>query len=344
MAALNPKDLGFPLPEELIAQEPLSKRDQARLLVVNRKTGELKHKHFYDLTDLLVPGDVLILNRARVNAAKFWARKSTGGRVDVIFIKETEDPAIWKTLLRPYQKEGTVLKFGDKETATLVGRTEVGENLLRCENFSPLELMDKKGVVPLPPYIERTENDPRLTTDNKEYQTVFASTPGSIAAPTAGLHFTTELLERLRKKGVVIKEILLNVGWGTFRPVSGDIEKHVMLEESFEVPPLVYQEMKNAKKEGRRLIAVGTTVTRALESLALNEPGPFYRGNTSLFIKPGYVFKWISALITNLHVPRSTPIALTAAFAGLSHLEKAYEEAIREKYRFFSYGDAMMVV
>lgn len=343
MVTIDPQTLDFNLPDELIAQEPLVARDQARLMVLDRKTTEIVHKRFADLTEFLVPGDVLVLNRARVSPAKFWARKSTGGRVDVIFIKETEEPGVWKALLRPFQKEGVTLNFDENASAVLVGRTPIGENLLKC-NFSPLELMDKKGVLPLPPYIDRDENDPRLKTDAENYQTVFATVPGSIAAPTAGLHFTQDLLDQLRAKGVIIREVLLNVGWGTFRPISDGVEKHKMLEESFEVPPLVYQELQKAKKENRRIIAVGTTVTRALESLSLSEPGPFYRGNTSLFIKPGFVFKWVSVLITNFHVPRSTPVSLTAAFAGLSKIEQAYGEAIREKYRFFSYGDAMMIL
>jgi S-adenosylmethionine:tRNA ribosyltransferase-isomerase len=341
---INPSTLEFDLPDDLIAQEPLAERDKARLMVVNRKNDELLHKRFADLTEFLVPGDVLVLNRARVNTAKFWARKPTGGRVEVIFIKEADEPGVWKTLLRPFQKEGVVLQFEGGAAATLIGRTEFGENLLKCDNFSPADLMVSKGVVPLPPYIRRDENDPRLKTDNDDYQTVYASVPGSIAAPTAGLHFTEELLDRLRVQGVIIKEIVLSVGWGTFRPIAGGVEAHKMLEESFEVPPLVYQELQRAKKENRRIVAVGTTVTRALESLSLREPGPFYRGNTSLFITPGYAFKWVSALITNLHVPRSTPVALTAAFGGLSKLEQAYGEAVKQKYRFFSYGDAMLII
>ncbi len=341
---IDPQTLEFALPDELIAQEPPAARDQARLLVYDRHTRDIAHKRFSDLYDFLVPGDVLVLNRARVSPSKFWARKTTGGRVEVIFIKETHEPNVWKALLRPFQKEGVTLHFDETAKATLTGRTEIGENLLACENFSPYELMEKKGVLPLPPYIDREENDPRSKTDAENYQTVFATVPGSIAAPTAGLHFTQELLDRLRVKGVVIKEILLNVGWGTFRPIAGGVDGHTMLEESFDVPPLVYQELQKAKRENRRIIAVGTTVTRTLESLSLKEPGPFYRGNTSLFIKPGFAFKWVSALITNFHVPRSTPVALTAAFVGLDKLEHAYDEAVREKYRFFSYGDAMLIL
>jgi S-adenosylmethionine:tRNA ribosyltransferase-isomerase len=341
---INPTTLEFDLPDELIAQEALTVRDQARLLVVQRGGTQLEHKRFADLTQYLKAGDVLVLNRARVNSAKLWARKSTGGKVEVIFIEETEKQNVWKALIRPFTKPGATIVFGPGAQAELLGRTEIGENLLKCDTFNPRELMGTRGVVPLPPYIERSEDDPRLKTDKEDYQTVFASAPGSIAAPTAGLHFTPELIDRLKQQGVLVKEIVLNVGWGTFRPISGEVDAHKMLAETFDVAPLVFQELKRAKKENRRIIAVGTTVTRALESLAPTEAGPYYRGATDLFIKPGYEFKWISGLITNLHVPKSTPVALTAAFAGAETISMAYAEAVKRKYRFFSYGDAMLIL
>lgn len=342
VALIDPDTLDFALPPELIAQEALAQRDKARLLVLNRSTGTITHGIFSDILDVLIPGDVLVLNRARVDRSKVYGRKITGGRVEVIFIEPTENPDQWKALIRPQLKKGTIVQFADGISATLVDRTEIGENILECSRAR--QLMEAHGVIPLPPYIERKEGDIRTKQDEADYQTVYSSAPGSIAAPTAGLHFTAGLLDQLRKKGILVKEILLNVGWGTFRPISGNLETHRMLEERFDVSALVFKDLIKAKKENRRIIAVGTTVTRALETLALDEPGPYYRGATSIFIKPGYPFKWLSGLITNFHVPRSTPIALTAAFAGLDKIEKAYQDAIEMKYRFFSYGDAMMII
>lgn len=335
---IHPETLEFGFPEELIAQEALQKRDEAKLLVIRRATREIFHRHFYDIADYLKVGDVLVLNKARVSLARVRGRKATGGRADIIFLEPTADVKIWKALVRPSMKIGTVVRFEEAGEVVLIGRTETGENLLRCNKGSVEQIMQIKGEVPLPPYIKREENDVRSMRDKNDYQTVYAAVPGSVAAPTAGLHFTTELLAKLAAQGVIIKEIILHVGWGTFRPVSKNIAEHKMMEERFEIPADAAVEIEKAKKENRGIIAVGTTATRALESW------PAKTSSTDIFIKPGHEFRWLSGLVTNFHLPHSTPLALTAAFAGLPLLEQAYAEAIAARYRFFSYGDAMLIL
>lgn len=341
---IHPATLDFELPEELIAQEPTPQRDQARLLVLNKKVGSIEHRVFADLVDYLQAGDVLVINRARVNTSKVEAKKTTGGRVEIVFLEKTSALDTWKALVRPLLKEGTEILFSTGERAIQAGRAEEGENLIRFLSGSADEVMKKDGRVPLPPYIKRTPADPRRRSDEENYQTVYASEPGSVAAPTAGLHFSEGLLARLKAKGVLIAPLLLNVGWGTFRPITGDVAAHRMLPETFSMPIETYREIEKAKKENRRVITVGTTSTRVVESVPENAVAENLQGATNLFITPGFSFRWIQGLITNLHVPKSTPVSLTAAFAGLSLLEKAYHQAIENKYRFFSYGDAMLVL
>ncbi len=341
---IDPATLDFELPEELIAQAPNPRRDQARLLVADRRSGRIFHRTFSEIGDFIEKGAVLVLNKARVNPAKVMGRKETGGRVEVIFIAPAE-AGLWRALVRPFLRDGTVFTIGPDTRMKLESRTPNGECVLRWEKGAkPEELMAKEGKIPLPPYIKRLDKDPRDSADHSDYQTVYASVPGSIAAPTAGLHFSKELLGRIKRDGRKILEVLLHVGWGTFRPISGPLHDHEMLPESYEVSPGVCEKMERARREGRRIVAVGTTSTRVLESLP-EDPSPSdLRGATNLFITPGHVFKRVSGLITNFHVPRSTPLALTAAFLGIELLERAYQDAIKKGYRFFSYVDAMLVL
>ena len=313
-------------------------------MVLDRQTGRIRHTLFYQLKHLLKKGDVLVVNHARVDRAKLIGQKLTGGKVEIILIGKDKDPFFWRALVRPLLKIGSVIKIAESVQAKLISRNSFGENVLDFNNADPVELMASKGVLPLPPYIKRGEGDEKNKTDLKDYQTVYATKGGSLAAPTAGLHFTQDLLNELKKNGIEIIPVLLKVGWGTFKPVSTSLDAHEMMEEAFEISPENLQALAQAKKEGRRIISVGTTSTRALESLPLNDLESNVKGTTRLFIRPGFAFQWISGLITNFHVPRSTPISLTAAFTGLQKLEKAYEEAIQKKYRFYSYGDAMLIL
>lgn len=341
---IDPGTLHFDLPDDLIAQEPTVQRDQARLIVLNRKSGEIAHRIFADIIDYLQPGDVLVINRARVSKSKVEAKKVTGGRVEIVFLEKTDLPQTWKALVRPLLKEGTEILFESGARAVQAGRADEGENLLQFTMSSAEEVMNTEGRVPLPPYIKRTPSDPRKNSDEEYYQTVYASEPGSVAAPTAGLHFSEELLAKIKSKGVIIVPLLLNVGWGTFRPIVSDVASHRMLPETYLMPSATFQEIENAKREKRRVITVGTTSTRVVESVPEKATSEQLQGATNLFITPGFSFRWIDGLVTNLHVPKSTPVSLTAAFVGLPLLEKAYAQAIENRYRFFSYGDAMLVL
>jgi len=343
MLKIDPHTLEFVLPEELIAQEPLEKRDDARMAVIHRDTGKIEHRHFSDLAEYLHSGDLLVLNKARVSPARLFGKKSTGGKLEVLFLSASTTEGHWRALVRPPMKDGTAFTLDGGFKGHIAGRTPDGEHLVKCD-FNPHDAMKAAGRIPLPPYIKRGMSDLRAAHDAEYYQTVYASVPGSVAAPTAGLHFTLEQLGALQKKGVRVAEIVLHVGWGTFRPIGDDVESHRMLGERYEVSPEAMKAIREAKQEDRRIVAVGTTATRTLESLPDDLPEAGASGETSLFIRPGHFFKLVGALITNLHVPRSTPVSLTAAFAGLDNLERAYDEAVREKYRFYSFGDAMLVI
>ncbi len=337
MFKIDPATLDFELPEHLIAQTPPAERDQARLLVLHRKTGQIEHRLFSDLRSYLVPGDVLVLNNAKVSRAKLMGRKPSGGKVEAIFVEKTGDDE-WRALVRPLLKEGTVFHVGSGAPVTVAGRFPSGEYRLATNGANIELILEKEGKLPLPPYIKREENDPRHFADQSTYQTVYASATGSVAAPTAGLHFSDRLLAALKSNGILIAEVLLHVGWGTFRPIADTVDQHEMLAEKFEIPAASLAAIEAAKREKRRIISVGTTSTRSLESL------PLTSGETKLFIKPGFQFKQVDALITNLHVPRSTPVSLTAAFAGFENLERCYAEAIEQNYNFYSYGDAMLIL
>ena len=337
-------DFDYELPKHLIAKYPANPRDSAKLLVLHRKTGKLEHKIFRDLPQYLKRGDLLILNDVKVIPARLLGKLDTGGKVEILLIRQIE-PNVWEVMAKPARKlkPGKNINFGQLK-ATVKGYKNEGKRILefhvKGNNF--MDILSQIGHVPLPPYIERED----LPADKEQYQTVFAKTEGAVAAPTAGLHFTKELLEKIEKKGVIIKTVTLHVGPGTFKPVKVEkIEEHKMDYETYNIPEETAEEINRAKKEGRRVIAVGTTVVRTLESAA-DEEG-FVKsgeGTTNLFIYPGYKFKVIDALITNFHLPRSTLIMLVSAFAGRERILNAYKEAVKKNYRFYSYGDAMLIL
>ena len=337
------KDFYFDLPEELIAQTPIERRDFSRLMVLDKKTGEIEHRHFYDIVDYLEPGDCLVLNNSRVLPARlFGTRVPTGGAVEVVLLNDKGD-GVWECLTRPGKKTkaGTELSFGEGElTATVIDQVEGGNRLLKFHYEGIfLEVLERLGKMPLPPYIHEELQD------SERYQTVYSKVIGSAAAPTAGLHFTNELLEKIKDKGVNIVYITLHVGLGTFRPVKADnIEDHEMHAEYCVISPEGADIINRTKASGKRVIAVGTTSCRTLESRAEDsghlEP---YAGWTNAFIYPGYKFKCIDCLITNFHLPESTLIMLVSALAGRENILNAYNVAIENKYRFFSFGDAMFI-
>lgn len=335
-------DFDFELPEELIAQTPLSKRDSSKLLVLNKETGDIEHKVFTDILDYLVPGDVLVLNDTKVMPARIYGiKEETNAAIEILMLKET-DSDIWECLVKPAKRihVGDVVKFSDKLKAEC---TSVGEEGIRGFKFIYdgifYEILDELGEMPLPPYIHEKLQD------KDRYQTVYAKNIGSAAAPTAGLHFTPELLNKLEEKGVIIEYVTLHVGLGTFRPVNvEDVTKHKMHSEFYTMDNSTALELNKAKEEGRRIISVGTTSTRTLETI-IQTYGTFKEcsGWTEIFIYPGYEFKAIDALITNFHLPKSTLVMLVSALAGKDNVLNAYKEAVKEKYRFFSFGDSMFI-
>lgn len=336
-------DFDYELPEELIAQHPNEKRDEARLMVLNKNTQTIEHKIFKDIIDYLNPGDCLVLNNTKVLPARLYGKKEeTGANVEFLLLKRLEKDT-WEVMVRPGRKLkiGTNVIFGD---GILKGKIlEVLENGNRKVEFEYEgifnEVLDKIGLMPLPPYIKESLKE------NDRYQTVYAKYEGSSAAPTAGLHFTEELLNRLKEKGIVIANVTLHVGIGTFRPVKVDkVEQHQMHSEHFYIKPEDVEKINKAKEQKKRVIACGTTSCRVLESVA-DESGkvmPVER-DTNIFIYPGYKFKCIDGLITNFHLPKSTLVMLVSALAGKDYIMKAYAEAVKEKYKFFSFGDAMFI-
>ncbi|MEB4867328.1 tRNA preQ1(34) S-adenosylmethionine ribosyltransferase-isomerase QueA [Priestia megaterium] len=335
----------FHLPEELIAQTPLEQRDASRLMVLNKETGNVKHHMFHELLDYVQEGDCLVLNDTRVLPARlFGTKEDTGANIEVLLLKQTQGDT-WETLVKPAKrvKEGTVISFGDgRLTAVCKETSDQGGRLLEF-NYEGIfyEVLEQLGEMPLPPYIKE-----RLD-DQERYQTVFAREQGSAAAPTAGLHFTEEMLEQLKTKGVHIAFLTLHVGLGTFRPVSvDDLEEHDMHAEFYQVSEGTAALLNSVREKGGRIISVGTTSTRTLETIATEHNGKFVAssGWTNIFIFPGYEFKAIDGMITNFHLPKSTLIMLVSALAGRENVISAYEQAVAEKYRFFSFGDAMLIV
>ena len=335
-------DFYYDLPEELIAQTPLQQRDASRLMVLSRSTGEITHKHFYDIIDYLNPGDCLVLNDSRVLPARLIGCRSTGGSVELVLLRDLGEGR-WECLSRPGRKTkpGTELSFGGGElTATVESVAEGGNRIVKFHYEGIfLEVLERLGKMPLPPYIKEELQDA------ERYQTVYSREVGSAAAPTAGLHFTRELLAQIEAMGVNVCYVTLHVGLGTFRPVKEDeIENHEMHSEFCIIPERTARIVTETKKAGNRVIAVGTTSCRTLESFAQEDGSlPVSSGWTNIFIYPGYQFKCIDALITNFHLPESTLIMLVSALAGREHVLNAYKCAVEERYRFFSFGDAMMI-
>ena len=335
-------DFSFDLPEELIAQTPLQRRDASRLLHLDKNTGELEHAHFYDLPRYLRPGDCLVLNDSRVLPARLIGSRPSGGALELVLLRDLGD-GTWECLSRPGRKTrpGQELLFGDGElSATVLEVTEGGNRIVQFHYEGIfLEVLERLGKMPLPPYIREELQD------SERYQTVYSRELGSAAAPTAGLHFTRELLEEIEKKGVNIAYVTLHVGLGTFRPVKEEeIEDHPMHAEFCIVPERTARLVTETKKAGGRIVSVGTTSCRTLESFA-REDGSLEpcSGWTNIFIYPGYRFKCIDALVTNFHLPESTLIMLVSALAGREHVLNAYKVAVEERYRFFSFGDAMLI-
>ena len=337
------KDFYFDLPEELIAQHPIEKRDESKLMVLNKETGEIEHKVFKDIIDYLQPGDCLVLNNTRVLPARLiGAKEGSGGKIEFLLLKRI-DKDTWQTLVKPGKRAqiGTRFVFGNGELKAVV--TDMGEEGSRIVKFEYEgifeEVLDQLGQMPLPPYItERLE-------DRERYQTVFSKEVGSAAAPTAGLHFTEELLQSIRNKGVDIAFVTLHVGLGTFRPVKAEnIEEHHMHSEYYQLSEEEANKINKAKEAGRRVIAVGTTSNRTIETIASPDGRvKAQSGWTDIFIYPGYKFKVVDALITNFHLPESTLIMLISAFSTKEFVMNAYNEAIKNRYRFFSFGDAMFI-
>ena len=336
-------EFDYELPEELIAQTPIEKRDESRLMVLNRKNNTIEHKTFKDIIDYLEPGDCLVRNNTKVIPARIYGKKETGAHVEFLLLNRIEGD-IWECIVRPGNKlhVGAKVSFGDGLLNAEVLDTMPGGTRKVLFTYKGIfnEILDKIGLMPLPPYIheELKEKD--------RYQTVYAKYEGSAAAPTAGLHFTNELLEKIEQKGIDIANVTLHVGIGTFRPVKEDtVEAHEMHSEHFYIKQEDCDKINKAKKNGKRVIAVGTTSCRVLETIANPENGTVepIEGDTQIFIYPGYTFKCIDGLITNFHLPQSTLLMLVSALAGKEYIMKAYNEAVQEKYKFFSFGDAMFI-
>lgn len=331
----------YHLPRELIAQKPIEPRDKSRLMVLDRRTGKIEHRRFYNIVEYLIPGDLLVLNNTKVIPARLIGRKVTGAKVEILLLNEVEDGK-WRVMVKPGRKLriGTRVLFDGME-AVIIDRLRDGTRVVefseRGEKF--WNTINKIGMIPLPPYI--TED----LKDEDRYQTVYAKESGAVASPTAGLHFTHELLGKLRSKGIRIAEITLHVGIGTFRPITvEEVENHVMDREWCKVPKETVKMIEETKSSGGRIVAVGTTVVRTLETMARRKKMEEYSGWTDLFIYPPFEFKLVDILVTNFHLPRSTLLLLVSAFAGREFIMMAYEEAVKRRYRFFSFGDAMLIL
>jgi S-adenosylmethionine:tRNA ribosyltransferase-isomerase len=347
------EEYDYGLPDDLIAQVPLPDRDKSRLMVVDRSTGSLNDRHFLELPELLLPGDLLVVNNTRVVPARLFGRKESGGHIEILVLdlsdEETRKPGTRWCLLRSSKrpKKGNRLFFEDNLLGVVEDLREDGLIQITFQGPRSIDsLLEDKGMMPLPPYIKRKEKDRLSELDRERYQTVFAERKGAVAAPTAGLHFTKGLLARLEQAGISMVPLTLHVGHGTFRPVrSRDIREHRLGYEAYDLSPETAHAIERSKSEGRRVVAVGTTVVRTLESVAGFE-GEIKsgRGRTDLLITPGFSFKVVDALITNFHLPRSSLLFLVSAFAGVELVRKAYQAAVAKAYRFYSYGDAMLIL
>ena len=348
---MKTEKLNYRLPGELIAQQPLAARSESRLLVLNRTSGEICDSRFSSLGDFLFPGDCLVLNDTKVLPARFFGRRGSGGKLEGLFLLESNDAA-WDVMLKGARKikPGEQFYLKDKEkrdfcTAVLLERKGPGRYRLKIETNEDAEsVLDKIGFPPLPPYIKRDDDPAAARIDKLRYQTVYARRDGAVAAPTAGLHFTDDLIERLKQAGIKFAYLTLHVGTGTFKPVTeGILEDHKIHRERFSIDAETARLINKTKDNGGRIIAVGTTSTRTLETVAAGSKIHPASGTTNLFITPGYKFKITDAMLTNFHLPKSTLLALVAAFAGLDNILAAYNHAIEKQYRFYSYGDAMLI-
>ena len=336
-------DFNYELPEKLIAQHPYDKRDEARLMVLDKTNKKIEHKVFKDIIDFLEPGDCLVINNTKVIPARLYGKKDTGANVEFLLLKRIEGDT-WEAMVRPGNKlkPGAKVSFGEGILKAEIEEVLEGGNRKVKFEYKGIfnEILDQIGLMPLPPYITEATRD-----DNKKYQTVYARYDGSAAAPTAGLHFTEELLEKIKEKGVEVANVTLHVGIGTFRPVKVEnVEEHEMHSEHYYIKQEDADKINKTKKKGKRIIAVGTTSCRVLESVA-DKDGMMreVEGDTNIFIYPGYKFKCIDSLITNFHLPESTLIMLVSTLAGKDFIMEAYNEAVKQEYKFFSFGDAMII-
>jgi S-adenosylmethionine:tRNA ribosyltransferase-isomerase len=338
-------DFDFRLPEELIAQIPLAERADSRMLVINKEKQSRQDAHFYDLINFLSPEDVLVLNNTRVFPARLFGQSETGAKIEIFLIKENEGK-VWEALARPARrlKPGKKIIFSDELSAEILDKTEEGKVFIKFETRGNFEqLLDELGKTPLPPYIKRGAEN--IDTDRERYQTIFASERGAIAAPTAGLHFTPEMINGIKSRGITVAEVTLHVGYGTFEPVRVDnLSEHKVSAERCEIPPETANVLNAAKANGKKILAIGTTTTRALESFT-DENGILKSGIglADITITPGYKFRFVDKLLTNFHLPQSSLLVLVSAFAGREFILSAYEHAVAERYRFYSYGDCMLI-
>ena len=334
--------------DPLIAKTPATPRDSARQMVLHRDTHTIDHRIFRDIHEYFNAGDALVINNTKVFPAKLFARKPTGGKVEVLLVRPLQNPRTWAVLTRDY-KDGMNLDFGGGLCAQVTGKTENNEAVLQFNQDDILPFCHAHGLMPLPQYIEKARKhsglSPSIETDKERYQTIYAKYEGSIAAPTAGFHFTPELLQKLKDKGVRICFVTLHVGWGTFKPLRGEPQEHKMLAELAELPEETARTLNEVRAAGKRVFSCGTTSTRTLESFT-DENRVTHSGKkwTDLFIYPGYRFKAIDCLITNFHFPDSTPLCMTSAFAGEDFIYEAYLQAVARKYRFYSFGDSMLIL
>jgi S-adenosylmethionine:tRNA ribosyltransferase-isomerase len=345
-------ELNYYLPAELIAQQPVGVRSDSKLLVFNRSSSELTDSTFSRIGDFLLRGDCLVLNDTKVLPARFFGERGSGGKLEALFLAE-RSPGVWEVMLKGSRKvrQGEIICLKDKTKndfceAEILDKVSEGKCQLKIKTDANAEtILEKIGFPPLPPYIKRGRDRSQAAIDKLRYQTVYARHTGAVAAPTAGLHFTDELIEQLKQTGIHFAYITLHIGEGTFKPITTDnIEEHKMHQEQFSIDEKNAQIVNATKEKGGRIIAVGTTSARTLETIASGSQVKAATGTTELFIKPGYKFKIVDAMVTNFHLPKSTLLALVAAFAGLENILAAYQHAIEQQYRFYSYGDAMLII
>jgi S-adenosylmethionine:tRNA ribosyltransferase-isomerase len=352
---LELSNYNYTIPDRLIAQKPVLNRQDSRLFIVNRANGKFTHKKFSDIVEYFDCGDCVILNETKVVPSRIFGEKGSGGKVELLFLDPCRKEKEYNVLIKPFIGVGKKIYFENGYECEVLSKEENGKTLVKFNKLGILTFLEKYGIMPLPPYIDR-KNDLAVKLsdfDKKRYQTVYAKNAGAIAAPTAGLHFTDEILSSLKNKGTNIAKLTLHVGWGTFKPIMSDnLSNHDMLSEKIFLTSENVQIINTSIKNNKKLIAVGTTSTRAIESIVdfvgFTDNGKTFikefSGETSLFIYPGYKFKIINTLITNLHFPKSTPLIMASAFCSRSLMLKAYEEAIKKEYRFFSYGDSMLIL